>query len=238
MFKETEVIRSMRSRHSFVCFDLQFVDPLYTGGGVKGELIPYSALYMVQRGTGLRAALYYRIENVTWDHRRHDEGVVKSILQDFFKVLFAGEGPLGDFIPLLGQHDKAAYEADDETLTKLYWDLACVMWNAMTTQKYTDTVLYSAGGHTASRVNVCFGNGLNFVMSANPRDIYRESAKLQGTVDFCGKKHYFSFMHSELSGEDLESLLTPMTAIELLADAFSKHAPLFCGLEQALRFKD
>lgn len=237
MFKETDVIRSVRSRHSFVCFDLQFIDPL-SGGGVKGELIPYSALHMVQRGSGLRSTLYYRIENVTWDRQRHDEGVVKSILQDFFKNLFAAEGPLGDFMPLTGPHDMAAYDATDEALAKIYWQLAVGMWNGVTAQKYTDTVQYNGGGYNTSRLNVYFGNGLGFVMSANPHDIYRGPTKLRGVVNFCGKKHHFGFMHSELGNEDLESLLTPVTAVELLLDAFDKYAPVFRGIEQELRFKD
>lgn len=235
MFKSGNPITNVKSRHSFACFDLQFVDPT-AYAGVKGDQVPYSALHMVQRGSGVRWSLFYRIENVTFDHAQHDDGVIKNVLQHFFKDLFADT--LADFMPVTSPHSGAVCDADENALSSLYWQLATGIWNGVTCQKYVDVVSYVAGGANPSRLTVNFGNGLAFLMTSNPHEIHRGPNKLRGTVAFCGKKHHFVFFHGDLANDDVEGLISPTIATTLLLEALDKHAPVFRGIEQELKFAD
>jgi hypothetical protein len=238
MFNQSSMIRSIETGHEFVCFKLKFVDPL---GGLAPEAIardriPLSAIHMVQRGSGLRSALYFRIENVTYDRMKHDDHVVRAVLKGFIKDLF--DQQLADHMPALSPHSNVDPEADDESLDRIYDQLARAIWNAVTSQRYNDPIVYTAGGFNTSRLNVSFGNGLSFIMSTNKGDLYRAAGRLSGTVVDNGTRHHFAFFHSELPSEDLEGLLTPDVARKLLEETLDRHAPMFRGIKYELHFAE
>lgn len=235
---ESNTIRNIETSHDFVCFRLRFIDPLVDPafGTRVEERIPYSAIHMVQRDSGLRSALYFRIEDVTYDRVKHDDYVVRAILTQFVKDLFNGD--LADYMPALSPDGNVYSVANEESLDRIYTQLSQGIWNAVTTQLYTDPIQFSAGGFNASRLNVSFGNGLGFIMTLNKNDLYRGARRLSGTVQFLSKRHHFAFIHSELSGEALEGLLKPEVASKMLRETFDKYAPMFNCIEYELRFAD
>lgn len=232
------IIRSVKSRHTFACFDLQFVDP--TSGQMSD--IPGGSLHMVQRGSGVRSVLYYRIENAKFDHVTHDDGVIKDILAGFFKELYSANGVLGDFLPTTSPHDRAIVNPTEETETKTFWTLAQGLWNQVTQEGYTNPVAFEVGtavaARSGARLNCSFGNGLGFLMTSNPHELYRRSDRLTGKVQFCGEQLHFAFFHSELGGTDLEGILKPDQCVQLLMHHFDRYAPIFRGLEMELKFAD
>jgi hypothetical protein len=234
MFKDSAVIKSVKGRHSFACFDLQFVDP--TSGQFTD--IPGGVLHMVQRGSGVRSALYYRLENVTFDHTKHDDSVVRDILVSFLKELYSADGVLGDFLPLCGPHDKALINPTPDAEEKVFWSLSQYLWNHVTSERHRTSVSLTVDEYSGTRLTCSFGNGLAFVMSKNKRDLYRRPDRLTGKVRFCGDTYHFTFFHSELSGENLESMVKPDQCVQLMMGHLDQYAPLLRGLEMELKFAD
>lgn len=225
-------IRSLTGRHQFACFDLVFVDPLTKQLGD----MPSSAINMVQRGTGVRSALYFRFENVDYSRDRHDAGVIKDVLTRFLRDLFNND--LADFMPTLGLGHDAWINPDEERLEEIYSTLAQGIWNCVTMSSYSSRVEFGGDRDLETRLHVSFGNSLAFLANTNPHAVYRWGRGLKGTVEYYGVTQHFAFYHSELSAEELESFLTPEDARTLLGEYLGAHAPLFLGLERALRFKD
>jgi hypothetical protein len=245
VFNNQNVITGLETTHSFACFDLRFVDPIddrkYNDAHYR---LPVASIPMVERETGRRFALWYRIEANEFVHGQYDESTVRSCIEHYLGQLFSSE--LRNFMPVASDgaspilvtmgENEAEQQEIDRALSKTYDAMARTIWNNMTLLACDEPVVFIAGKQT--RMTVHLGNGLDFYVHTNPHALYRAHGRLTGTVPLCGKMLNFGFAHQNIQMDDVEVVLTPDFATQMLLEMLDKHAPLFRGLEQELRFKD